>query len=102
MLITRLIPNVCRLLFYSKANKRITTIASRMGALRTGREISLWVYEHNRSTDENRGIAKPDFLRSFWEEEKLRLLSGNVDGPIPGGNLMIPPEVMRMRAWDAN
>jgi len=77
----------------SKANGRIATMASRMGEARTEREISLWVYEHNRTCDENRGVSKRDFLRNFWEEEKLRMLSGNVKGPHPGGNLLIPPEV---------
>lgn len=71
-----------------------------MSEARTEREISLWVHDYNRSCDEHRGIAKPDFLRHFWEEERIRTLSGNVQGPSPGGNLMIPPEVMRRTICD--
>lgn len=86
---------------FSKLNGRVGTIASRLSEARSEREVSLFIHEFNRSVDENRGVAKPDFLRHFWEEEKLRLLiSVNVDGPAPGGNLMIPPEVMR-RTVDA-
>lgn len=88
--------------FFSKANGRIATIASRMSEARSEREISLWVYEYNRTCDENRGISKPDFLRHFWEEEKIRRLSGNVQGPSPGGNLMIPPEVTRPTTCRSN
>ena len=73
-------------------------IASRMSDSRTEREIWLWIHEYNRSIDENRGIAKPDFLRNFWEEENLTALARNVDGPVPGGNLMIPPKVSRLSA----
>lgn len=79
--------------FGSKANGRIAAIASRMSDARTEREIWLWINDHNRSIDENRGFAKPDFLRNYWEEEKLALLAGNLVGPVPGGNLMVPPEV---------
>ncbi|CAN0432523.1 unnamed protein product, partial [Pylaiella littoralis] len=78
---------------HSQANGRIATIASRMSEARTEREISLWVHDYNRSCDEHRGIAKPYFLRHFWEEERIRTLSANVQGPSPGGNLMIPPEL---------
>ncbi|CAN0256206.1 unnamed protein product, partial [Scytosiphon promiscuus] len=78
---------------HSKANGRIAPIASRIGEDRSQREISLFVHEYNRNVDENRGIARRDFLRHFWEEEKIRNLSSNVDGPSPGGNLTIPPEL---------
>lgn len=64
-----------------------------MSEARSEREIWLWIHDYNRSIDENRGIAQPDFLKHFWEEERCRQLAGNVDGPAPGGNLMIPPEV---------
>lgn len=35
---------------------------------------------------------------NFWEEEKLTALAWNVDGPVPGGNLMVPPKVRRLSA----
>lgn len=70
-----------------------------MSEARSEREISLWIHEYNRTCDENRGIAKPDFLRHYWEEEKIRMLAGNVEGPSPGGNLGIPPEVTRRRTY---
>lgn len=87
---------MCRLPFCSKANHNIAAIATRMGDKRSERCIMLFIHEHNRNVDENRGIAKPDFLRNFWEEEKLSLLTKNVEGPVPGGNLMVPPEVIHL------
>jgi len=81
---------------YSKGNKRIATIASRMSEKRTAREIWLWIHDYNRGIDESRGVAQPDFLKHYWTEQEIHQLAGNVDGPVPGGNLMIPPEVNLM------
>ena len=79
--------------FCSKFN-RIAALFSRLGDAKTEREIWLRINEHNRSNDERRGLAQADFLRNWWEEEKLCELGGNIEGPTPGGNLTIPPEVI--------
>ena len=45
------------------------------------REWTLFVFDHNRQIDINRGIAKPDMFAG-------RSVDG---GPCPGGNVEIPP-----------
>lgn len=70
-------------------------MAPRLGVERSDHELALFVFDHNRKVLASRGIAAEDFMSGqWWVEERLRHLWGNVDGPCPGGNLKIPPEVM--------
>lgn len=58
------------------------------------RAVALVVHNWNFKVDINRGICSADFYGSrWWEQAQHEGMWGNVDGPPPGGNLQIPPEV---------
>lgn len=75
----------------SKLNTRVANKFPTIGELRSDRELLIFAHEHNCSTDIARGICKQDLYGvCHWKEQEVASLWTNIDGPIPGGNLMRP------------
>lgn len=52
----------------------------------------IFTHAHNCGTDVARGICKQDvYGNRTWVEQEVAAMWTNVVGPIPGGNLMMPP-----------
>lgn len=73
-------------------NTRVVTKSSHMGQDRTDRDMLIFTHAHNCGTDVARGICIQDvYGNRTWVEQEVAGLWTNIDGAIPGGNLMMPP-----------
>ncbi|CAN0236692.1 unnamed protein product, partial [Scytosiphon promiscuus] len=76
---------------HSKLNTRVVTKSTNMGQDRTDREMLIFTHAHNCGTDIARGICKQDvYGNRTWVEQEIAAMWTNIDGPIPGGTLMMP------------
>ena len=76
----------------SKLNTRVGSKSTNFGPARMDREVLIFAHAHNCGTDVARGICVRDvFGCRSWVEMEVGLLWTNIDGPVPGGNLMLPP-----------
>lgn len=78
--------------YSSKLNTRVGAKSTNFGPERMDRELLIFAHGHNCGTDVARGICRRDVYGCrYWVEMEVAVLWTNIDGPSPGGNLMMPP-----------